>query len=640
MGARVTDWRSDEQSLKREVGWFGSFCMGYADVGADIYVALGLVAAYAAGASPLAFLIASISYICTGLAYAELTSTYPYAGGAQVYAMKSFNDLVGFIAGWAVMLDYTIDISLFSLATAGYLSFFFPQLKTGYLTFNLLGHTFNVRLLSLCAISLVLFLIAINLIGIKESAFLNSILVGLDLFVEGFILISGFILAFSAGTLLKQIIIVGNTRMLPQVPYPLKLDFKLQNFIYGVTIAMCSFIGIESIAQAAEETRRPTKWIPRAFKLSIVAVMIFAVGLSTLSMGMLPWEVLARSQEDPMAVIASHIPVVGRYLAPLVALTGFAICLVSTNTGVIGVSRIVFSMGRFRLLPRWFYKVHPRFRTPYRTIVIFSLIGALITLVGELSYVAELYNFGALLSYVIVNMCLVALRIKDPEAYRSWKTPGNIRIAGKEIPVIGLLGTAFCGLLWFLVILYHPIGRILGFAWVATGVVLFCLYRRAIGISPLSSEMGKTIPASGYVLNALVLVRTPEDVEGVVSSVKKSLDKRFNVTLMTIIDPRDYGLSLKKIEDYKKVKEIKEACVAELEEMAEKLRKEGYKCRVKVEIGSVDEVVEKEAKSHLNDFIVLIRRKSLKKEVEKRGEDALVTLASKYPGKFMVIRRV
>mgnify|MGYP002153782807 FL=1 len=118
----------EEAALKREVGWYGSFAMGYADVGADLYVAIGLVAFYAAGASPIAFAIASVTYVCTGLAYAELATAYPYAGGAQVYSMKAFNDMIGFIAGWAVMLDYTVDIALFSLASAGYLSFFLPSL--------------------------------------------------------------------------------------------------------------------------------------------------------------------------------------------------------------------------------------------------------------------------------------------------------------------------------------------------------------------------------------------------------------------------------------------------------------------------------------------------------------------------------
>ncbi|MBS7629236.1 amino acid permease, partial [Candidatus Bathyarchaeota archaeon] len=125
--------------------------MGYADVGADIYVALGLVAFYAAGASPVAFAIASVTYICTGLAYAELASVYPYAGGAHIYAMKAFNDMAGFIAGWAVMLDYTIDMALFSLATAGYLSFFFPWIRSSTINIAFAGFNLTVNYLGLVA---------------------------------------------------------------------------------------------------------------------------------------------------------------------------------------------------------------------------------------------------------------------------------------------------------------------------------------------------------------------------------------------------------------------------------------------------------------------------------------------------------
>src|SRR3989337_1052703 len=142
---------TEEQPLRREIGWYGSFAMGYADVGADIYVAIGLVALFAAGASPLAFLIASVTYTATGLAYSELATTYPYAGGAQVYAMKAFNDLAGFVAGWAVMLDYTVNIALFSLASAGYLSYFFPSVSAGHIVVTLGGVTLSIPYLGLVA---------------------------------------------------------------------------------------------------------------------------------------------------------------------------------------------------------------------------------------------------------------------------------------------------------------------------------------------------------------------------------------------------------------------------------------------------------------------------------------------------------
>jgi len=635
--------REEEQALKRDVGWYGSFCMGYADVGADIYIALGLVAFYAAGASPLAFAIASITYICTGLAYAELASVYPYAGGAQVYAMKAFNDLGGFIAGWAVMLDYTVDIALFSLATAGYLSFFFPWIATSTVTLTFLGQTPTVHLLGIVAVAVVAVLLFLNFIGIRESSLFNELLVSLDLIVEISILAFGFVLAFSFGEFLQQITVLGAPTLFAHISYMWPGDFQFQNFAYGVTLAMTSFIGIESIAQAAEETRRPARWIPLANKLSIFSVLVFALGLSAVSMGMMPWENLAAAH-DPMATIARNIPVVGAYFAPIVAITGFAICLVSTNTGVIGVSRVVFSMGKFRLLPRWFYKVHGKFRTPYRTILVFGLIGASMSLLGELHLVADLYNFGALLSYMIVNVSLIVLRNSEPEAYRAWKVPGDVRIRLNDrtfiVPLISVAGAISCTAIWVLVIGYHPVGRLLGGIWIAVGIAGFYLLRRRMNLSILSNETGKTIHPSGYVMNALVLVRTPEDEETVVQSLVESVDRRFRLTLLNIIDPADLGLSMDDRREYEQLRRSQMETYEELNSIAKRLRAEGFACESRVEVGSRNMVLEKELESDRNDAVVLIKRRTMRGDVEREREDTIRAIVSKYPGKMMVARRV
>ncbi len=634
-----------EQTLKREVGWYGSFSMGYADVGADIYVAIGLVAFYAAGASPLAFAIASATYVSTGLAYAELATAYPYAGGAHVYAMKAFNDLVGFIAGWAVMLDYTVDIALFSIATAGYVSYFVPWLKNAGFLITLFGWRLTVNHIGLLALVLVGVLLFLNLIGIRESSLFNEIMVSLSLFVIAIILIFGFTLTFSIGRFLSQISILGADTSFETIAYVLpNTEIQSQNFIYGVTLAMTSFIGIESIAQAAEETKRPHKWIPRANKLSILSVIVFAVGLSVLSTGMMPWQSLVAAQADPMAAIASSIPIVGGYLAPIVAATGFAICYVSTNTGVIGVSRIVFSMGKFRLMPRWFYKVHAKYRTPYRTILVFGLIGAALASIGELHFVADLYNFGALLSYMVVNISLIVLRNSEPEAYRSWKIPGDLKLnfgsRALIIPAVSLLGFIFCTILWLLVISYHPGGRILGALWILIGVSGFIVYRRMLKLPVTSNEMGKSIRPAGYMINALVLVRTPEDEDVVVYSLREALDPRFRITLMSILDPRDHGLTLEEVKQYAQIKTSERESIKELDRMASKLRSRGYNCRVRVEVGPTEKILKLEAESDENDVIVLIKRKTLKSDIEKERIDSVHTIVSRYPGKLMVVRRV
>lgn len=631
--------------MRREVGWYGSFAMGYADVGADIYVAIGLVALFAGGASPLAFLIASITYITTGLAYSELATIYPYAGGAHIYAMKAFNDLAGFIAGWAVMLDYTVDIALFSLASTGYLSFFFPGIITGHIVVTLLGVRASIPHLGLIAAALVAVLLVVNIIGIRESSFFNEILVSFDIIVEGVILIIGFVLAFSLARFLGQVGVVGSPVFHINIAYSLpSLGVQDQNFIYGVTLAMTSFIGIESIAQAAEETRRPDRWIPRANKLSIVSVVIFAVGLSAVSMGLMGWQELAAARNDPISAIAAHIPILGAYLAPIVAITGFAICYVSTNTGVIGVSRIVFSMGRFDLLPRWFYKVHPKFKTPFRTIILFGTIGAALALVGELTFVADLYNFGALLSYIIVNVCLVVLRNKDPGAYRAWKVPGALTINLGErrilVPIISVLGAISCAVLWSLIITFHEEGRILGTAWLIVGIIGFVALRRVKHLPVLTAETGKRILPGGYIMNAAVLVRTPEDEETVISSIRESLDKRFHITLLNILDPSDFGLSIDELRDYAQVSEYQAKSLEELQAIARKLRSVGYEASPRVEIGSFSLILDEEAKSDRYDVMVLLKRRTLRGHIEKDRRDSTLAVLSKYPGKIMIVRRI
>src|SRR5438309_11725900 len=137
VAANVTE---ASHELRRAVGVWGSYTWGYADVGADVYVALGIVMAAAQGATNVAFLFAGLVYVMVGLAYTELAAAYPMAGGGQFYVLRGLGDLLGFVAGWAVLLDFTIDISLFALASAGYINFFVPALN-GHVNLTVFGLT-------------------------------------------------------------------------------------------------------------------------------------------------------------------------------------------------------------------------------------------------------------------------------------------------------------------------------------------------------------------------------------------------------------------------------------------------------------------------------------------------------------------
>lgn len=625
-------------ALKRDIGWFGSFSMGYADVGADIYVALGLVAAYAAGWAPVAFIIASITYIATGLAYAELATAYPYAGGAQVYSMKAFNDFAGFLAGWLVMLDYTVCTALFAIATTGYLTFFFPVLAHTSFILTILGLEFTVSAIGLVAFVIVILLISINIVGIKEASNLNIAMVGLNIGVLSIIIILGVFLSFNAGLFSTQVVIRGLPDQVGHISYIWSADYSNQNFLYAVTLAMSSFIGIESIAQAAEETKRPDRIIPRATKMSIISVLIFAVGLSFISLGMIPWDTLAANLSNPISALVQNIPFFGQsvYFLAIIAFTGFAICLVSSNTGIIGVSRVVFSMSNFGLFPQWFSKVNPKTRTPVRTIIVFGTIGALMALIGHLDWVADLYNFGALLSYLLVNISLIVLRQTDRETYRSWKVPFAFKLSvggtRYEIPLPSFLGIIACSSIWILVVLFHPMGRLLGFSWMGIGIVIYTLHRRHIGKPLMSKDIGSTIKPMTYKMNALVLLR-PEEKEEVAESISSSLDARFRLTLMSIISTDKWELPLSKADEYRRLLE------SDLEEIASSLESSGFETESNVQLGSLKRIVAEVAVSEKYDFIVLLRGKVFKKGKRNGFEDMISFVSTVAPGKLMVVRR-
>lgn len=463
-----------EHQLRRAVGAWGSFTWGYADVGADVYVALGLVMAAAQGATNIAFLFAGLVYVCVGLAYTELAAAYPFAGGGQFYVLRGLGDLLGFTAGWAVLLDFTIDISLFALASAGYVSFFFPMLRNT-VDLHILGLVFpeTQPLLIALATLLVVFLTALNIVGVRESSKFNEVLGALDIVSESMILFFGFLFAFNGPLLFQQM-----TTAWPNT-------FHLA---YGASLAIISFVGLESISQASQETIRPSTVVPRTSIGLILTVLIYALAFSNLGLAMLPWQSFAEHNADPVAWLASHVPFIGIIAGPYVAGLGATLVLISSNAGVFGASRITYSMGRYRLLPAWFNHVHPRFRTPVRTLLVFSGV-ALLELWGAglsknaFDTLGNMYAFGAASAYMLVFVSLLLLRVKDPWTPRPFRVPLNVRIGRREglpvtLPIVGVLGFLGIGLIFVMVVFTHEIGRIAGPSWILVGFGIYFVYRK------------------------------------------------------------------------------------------------------------------------------------------------------------------
>jgi len=310
----------------------------------------------------------------------------------------------------------------------------------------------------------------LNIRGIRESSLLNEVLGLIDICTESAIVILGFLFAFKPQLLAHQW----------HYEFP-----TLRHFMYGSSLAIISFVGLESISQAAQETRRPATIIPRTSLTLIFTVFIYALAFSTLALGVMPWRDVPI--DDPVAHLAHRIPYAGLVAGPFAAILGATILLISANSGVMSVSRLTFSMSQLRLVTKWLDAVHPRYRTPHRAIMLFAFIGWLETFLSFLTPSAmdtlgNMYAFGATLGYLLVFVSLIVLRITDPYTPRPYRMPVNLplRVRGRQVqfPLLGVVGMIGVGLILFEVILTHKIGRIAGPAWVAASFAYYVWFRR------------------------------------------------------------------------------------------------------------------------------------------------------------------
>jgi basic amino acid/polyamine antiporter, APA family len=495
--------------LRRDVSVWGSYMWGYAAVGADIYTALGIITLAALGLTPLAFLAAGIVFALVGLCYAEMASAYPLAGGGQYFTLRGLGDLSGLIAGAALVLDYTIDISLFAVVAFGYFNYFLPWFTFGHHATDFtitLGPIHLAWLWLVESVAGILLLIWLNVRGIKISTNFNEIIGTIAIVAQTVIVLAGFILVWNPDIVAHELLFDRPS---------------LSEFAFGSSLAIIAFVGLETISQVAQETRRPATIIPRTSIGLVVSVLLFAMAFSILAIGLpdlSPKDFLGH-EGDPVALIASHIPYIGAVAAPLTAVIGSLIVFISANSGVVSSSRLSYSMSQFDLLPQWFSKVNRRF-VPARAVIVFGSIALLQTIFafftpGEpgktaaIDVLADLYAFGATTGYLFVFISLLVLRFKDPFTPRPYKMPLNIRVTyrGNQVwfPVLGVLGLA--GVLFFLVmvLLTHHYARIIGPLWVLAGIALFILYRRKRGLPML-----KTLPRDWEAATKRVLLEAEE----------------------------------------------------------------------------------------------------------------------------------
>src|SRR6476620_9134335 len=459
-----------ERGLKKSVGTAGLFATAYGNVGSSIYYALGLVAAHALGLTPVVFIFAGGLFALTAKTYAEGASMFPEAGGSSSFARHAFNEVVSFFAGWGLSLDYIITVAISAFFVPHYLAAFVPALGHG--PWDVVGGAAVVAILAL-----------LNIRGLGESTKVNIVLALTDLLTQVALVALGALVILNPHLLVSQVHL-GTAPTYSQL-------------IFALSISMLAYTGIETVSNMAEEAKDPGVQVPRTVNYVLISVIGLYIGISIVAMSALPVTQNAAGhystalgttyKDDPVLGIVSALHLHGaletgaRYYIGALAAT---ILVIATNAGMIGISRLSWSLAEHRQLPAVFARLHPRYKTPWFTIVFFSAIAVLLLAPGQTDFLGNLYSFGAMLSFTIAHVSIVALRLKQPDAYRPYRAPWNVDIRVKPVPMTAVLGAIGTGLAFVSVVALHQEARIVGTGWMVAGMAGYLIWRRRQGLDP------------------------------------------------------------------------------------------------------------------------------------------------------------
>jgi APA family basic amino acid/polyamine antiporter len=453
-----------DESLSRVHGVGALFSAAYGNVGSSIYYALGVTASFALGLTPIAFVISGLIFAATAATYAEATVMYPEAGGSSSFARHAFNELVSFIAAWGQMLNYTITVAISAYFVPHYLAVFWEPLRHGP------GDI-------IAGAILIAGLAVLNIRGSQESARLNLILAVADIATQIVLVGIGLFLVFSPQVLVDNV--------------HLGVAPTWSDFALGIAVGMIAYTGIETISNMAEEARDAPRTIPRSVGITVAAVLGLYLFIPMIALSAMPVTQDAAGHystslgsefaNDPILGIVENLGLssgLTELLRYYVGILAAVILLIATNAGLIGVSRLTYSMGQHRQLPEKLRQVHPRYRTPYIAIVIFAGIATLTLLPGKTDFLATMYSFGAMLSFTIAHLAVIQLRRRKSTEERPWKPPLNFRAFGAELPLTAVLGGLGTFGAWIVVMALNPTTLFVGTGWMVLGIVVYMLYRR------------------------------------------------------------------------------------------------------------------------------------------------------------------
>ncbi len=464
--------------LQRGLGVPWLFAAAYSAVGFSIYFALGVVADRGLGLTPLIFLASGLLFGLTTLTYVEGSAMFRERGGSSSFARHAFNELIAFIAGWAILLDYLIVLALAAISVPHYLE----PIWGG---FNRTGAEIGV---SAAVIAAVCVLNIFNVTGRGRQRSL-ALLALADLALQLAVIVVGLLVVFHPDRLTDQV--------------DLFTQPSVRDIVYAAVIAMLAYAGIEAASDLAPDIEVSRRDLKRVATLGAFAVPLVYAGMAAIALMAVP--VVAGPQgpetalggefvEEPVlgVVSAFHPHGVAEAMRWAVALVAVPVLFWAANTTMLGVSRHIYTLAINRQIPSWLGKLERRTATPYIAIAICGVIALGLVIPTNVKLLAGIYAFGATLAITIAHLSIIRLRVKDPDRRRPFRIPWGMRWGPAELPLPAMLAAALSGLAFLSVLAFHSTARWVGIGWMLFGLVFYAVYRKVFEETSLTRRVSVT----------------------------------------------------------------------------------------------------------------------------------------------------
>jgi basic amino acid/polyamine antiporter, APA family len=480
-----------EPLLRRGVGVPGLFVAVYSAVGFSIYFALGVVADRGLGLTPLIFLAAGLMFVLTTLSYVEGGAMFRERGGSSSFARHAFNELIAFIAGWAILIDYLIVAALAAISVPHYLEPISADLSKAGWEIGIA----TLVIVSACALNV------LNVTGRGRERLLSGLAladIALQLAVIG----------------VGVLAVLHPDRLTDQVH--LFTDPSLTDIVYASVIAMLAYAGIEAASDLAPDIDVEPGDLKRIVSFGAVAVPLVYAGMAAIALMAVPVVAGPAGPETALGgefveapvlgVVSSYHPAwVADAMRWLVALVAAPVLFWAATTSMLGVSRHIYTLAINRQIPSWLGKLNGRYATPHVAIALSGLIAIGLVVPTDVKLLASIYAFGAMLAITIAQLSILRLRITDPDRPRPFRVPWDVSWRGAKLPLPALFAALLSGLAFLSVLVLHDTARWVGLGWMAFGLLFYVVYRRVFEGTSLTRRvtvteraLTKSVPEISY----------------------------------------------------------------------------------------------------------------------------------------------